>query len=98
DARLRWRPRMRVAKRSLFPKSPEGDAMLADQHGLTISTSSPEGAAGFERTLCAYLKYRADAPQHLAQTLAADPELGLAHCLGGYFAMLSYRLANVRSL
>ena len=69
--------------------------MLRDQHGLTISTSSPEGAAGFERTLRAYLKYRADAPQHLAQTLAADPELGLAHCLGGYFAMLSYRLANV---
>jgi tetratricopeptide (TPR) repeat protein len=84
-----------LAKRSLFPNSPEGDVMLRDQHGLTISTSSQEGAAGFERTLCAYLKYRADAPQHLAQTLVTDPELGLAHCLGGYFAMLSYRLANV---
>jgi tetratricopeptide (TPR) repeat protein len=66
-----------------------------DQHGLIISTSSPEGAAGFDRTLSAYLKYRSDAAEHLAQTLAADPELGLAYCLAGYFAMLSYKLANV---
>jgi hypothetical protein len=72
--------------------------MLRDQHGLTISTSSPEGAAGFERTLRAYLKYRADAPQHLAQTLAADPELGLAHCLGGYFAMLFLSLDYVTAV
>jgi len=45
--------------------------------------------------LSAYLKYRADAPQHLKQTLADDPEFGLAHCLAGYFAMLSYKLTNV---
>ena len=41
------------------------------------------------------LKYRADTPQQLARTLAADPEFGLAHCLAGYFAMLSYKQANV---
>jgi hypothetical protein len=73
----------------------EPQAMFQDQHGLPLSTSSREGAAGFERTLSAYLKYRADAPQHLAQTLAVDPEFVLAHCLAGYFAMLSYKLANV---
>jgi hypothetical protein len=69
--------------------------MFRDQHGLTISTSSMEAAAGFDRTVLAYLKYRADTPQHLARTLAADPQFGLAHCLTGYFAMLSYKLANV---
>jgi hypothetical protein len=37
--------------------------MLQDQHGLTISTSSPEAAASFDRTVAAYLKYRADTPQ-----------------------------------
>ena len=69
--------------------------MLRDQHGLTISTSSIEAATSFDRTVLAYLKYRADTPQHLARTLAADPAFGLAHCLTGYFAMLSYKLANV---
>lgn len=69
--------------------------MFRDQHGLTISTSSMEAAAGFDRTVLAYLKFRADTPQHLADTLAADPQFGLAHCLTGYFAMLSYKLANV---
>ena len=69
--------------------------MLQDQHGLAVSTSSMEAAASFDRTILAYLKYRADTPQHLARTLAADPQFGLAHCLAGYFAMLSYKLANV---
>ena len=69
--------------------------MLQDQHGLPISTLSTEAADNFDRTLSAYLKYRADTPQHLARTLAADPAFGLAHCLAGYFAMLSYKLANI---
>src|SRR5580700_9311080 len=69
--------------------------MLQDQHGLAVSTSSMEAASSFDHTILAYLKFRADTPQHLAATLAADPEFGLAHCLSGYFAMLSYKLANV---
>src|ERR1700676_1547187 len=72
-----------------------GTAMLQDQHGLAVSTSSMEAAASFDRTILAYLKYRADTPQHLASTLGADQQFGLAHCLAGYFAMLSYKLANV---
>jgi tetratricopeptide (TPR) repeat protein len=70
--------------------------MFRDQHGLTISTSSMEAAAGLDRTILAYLKYRADTQEHLARTLAADPRFGLAHCLSGYFAMASYKLANVK--
>ena len=69
--------------------------LLKDQHGLAISTSSSEAAASFDRTILAYLKYRTDTQQHLARTIAADPQFGLAHCLAGYFAMLSYKLANV---
>jgi hypothetical protein len=72
-----------------------GTLMLEDQHGLTISTSSTEAAVGFDRTVNAYLKYRTDVSQHLASTLAADPAFGLAHCLTGYFAMLSYNLTKV---
>ena len=68
--------------------------MQHDIHGLPISTSA-EGAAAFDRALISYLKYRADAGQRLGDALAADGEFALAHCLKGYFAMLSYKQANV---
>jgi hypothetical protein len=68
---------------------------MRDIHGLPITASSAEAGAGFDRTVLAYLKYRADTPDHLARTLAADPEFGLAHCMKGYLAMLSYKQANV---
>ena len=64
-------------------------------HGLVITTASADAAAAFDRTLVGYLKYRVDAAEHLAAALSADPEFGLAHCLKGYFAMLSYKQANV---
>jgi tetratricopeptide (TPR) repeat protein len=68
--------------------------MVHDLHGLPITTSAEAGTA-FDRTVVAYLKYRFDAPEHLKNTLAADPDFVLAHCLKGYFAMLSYKQANV---
>jgi len=69
--------------------------MHHDMHGLPISTASTEAAAAFDRALTGYLKYRADAGQRLAAVFAADGEFALAHCLKGYFAMLSYKQANV---
>src|SRR5437764_11979663 len=68
--------------------------MHQDIHGLPISTSA-QGAAAFDRTLLGYLKYRADVGERLADALAADGDFALAHCLKGYFAMLSYKQANV---
>jgi tetratricopeptide (TPR) repeat protein len=68
--------------------------MPHDLHGLPITTSAEAGAA-FDRTVRAYLKYRVNAPEHLKDTLAVDAGFGLAHCLKGYFAMLSYKQANV---
>jgi tetratricopeptide (TPR) repeat protein len=68
--------------------------MPHDLHGLPITTS-PEAATAFDRTVVAYLKYKFDAPEHLKRTLAADPEFALAHCLRGYFTMLSYNQASV---
>ena len=69
--------------------------MHQDQHGLAISTASREAAASFDRAVVAYLKYRADTAQHVASSVAADPEFGLAHCMAGYLAMMSFKLANV---
>ena len=68
---------------------------MKDLHGLTISTSSTEAGAAMERALSSFLKFRLDAREHLSRCLAADPEFGLAHCLKGYFAMLSYNQASV---
>lgn len=64
--------------------------MYRDVHGLELSTQSAEAAQAFDRTLNAYVKYRADAGEHLKRTLMADPGFGLAQCLRGYFAMLAY--------
>ena len=69
--------------------------MFHDAHSLAISTSSAEASAAFDRTIIGYLKYRADTAEHLGRAIAADPEFGLAHCVKGYFTMLSYKQANV---
>ena len=69
--------------------------MLHDIRGLPLSSSSPDAVATFDRTILSYLRYRVDTPEHLARALAADPEVGLAYCVKGYFAMLSYKQAHV---
>src|SRR5437660_12862444 len=67
--------------------------MLKDAYGLEVSTSSAEAAAAFDRTIEGHLKARLDTRDHFASVLKADPELGLVHCLKGYFAMLLYNRA-----
>jgi tetratricopeptide (TPR) repeat protein len=69
--------------------------MQQDVHGLPISTVSAPAAGAFDRVLHGYLKYRADIPARMAELFAADGDFGLAHCLKGYFALLSYKQANV---
>lgn len=69
--------------------------MARDQHGLEISTTTPEGAAAFDAAIYAFLKYRVDTPLKAKALLQADPDFALGQCLSGYFAMLSYKQANV---
>lgn len=69
--------------------------MHQDLHGLTLSCASADAAGAFNRATLGYIKYRIDTPQYLAAALAADPGFALAQCLKGYFAMLSYKQANV---
>src|SRR6266699_4628750 len=69
--------------------------MPQDIHGLMISTSSAKAAVEFDRAVLAYLKFRVDAPELLSSVLNTDPEFGLAHCLKGYFAMLTYNQAKL---
>ena len=67
----------------------------ADLHGLPLTCASAEAASAFNDTVRGYLKYRADTAQHMGRTLVADPGFALAHVLKGYFAMLSFKQANV---
>jgi len=66
-----------------------------DLHGLTLTCASAEAADAFNRATLGYIKYRLETPQHLAAALTADPQFALAQCLKGYFAMLSYKQANI---
>jgi tetratricopeptide (TPR) repeat protein len=69
--------------------------MLRDGHGLAVSTDSRDAVAALDRTIEGFLKYRTDTSEHLKQALRADPELGLLHCLQGYFGMLGFKEALV---
>ncbi len=68
--------------------------MRQDAQGLAIAVASDPAAAVYDDVITGYLAYRADLPQRLARLLAVDPEFGLAHCLRGLFAMLSFRASN----
>jgi tetratricopeptide (TPR) repeat protein len=67
--------------------------MPQDMHGLALSTSSPDAAAAFDRTLRSYLNFRIDAREHLTAMLKADPEFALGQCTKGYLTMLLYKQA-----
>ena len=69
--------------------------MFQDAHGLHVTATSAAAAQAFDHALMGYLNYRADIPQRMATLFDADPECGLAHCLKGYFAMLSYKQSAV---
>lgn len=69
--------------------------MRRDRLGLALSTASDEAATAFEEAVAAYVGYRTDAQPHLARALAADGDFALAHCFGGYLAMLSFKAANL---
>ena len=62
--------------------------MYADQRGLDLTTDVEAAARGFDATLDQFLEFRLGAGQQLKETLAADPDFGMAHCLRGYLFML----------
>lgn len=69
--------------------------MFKDAHGLLTTAASAQAVHAYDYALIGYLSYRADTPQRLAAVFEADAEFGMAHCLKGYFAMLSYKQSAV---
>src|SRR4029077_13873021 len=73
----------------------QANQMHHDIHGLPISPDSAQAVAACDRVTFGYLKYRAYLPARMSELFAAEGDFGLAYCLKGYFAMLSYKQANV---
>ncbi len=65
--------------------------MFQDAQGLPVTAPSQAAVAAFDHAIEGYLRYRADAARRLAALLEVGADFGMAHCLKGYFAMLSYR-------
>ncbi len=67
--------------------------MQQDIRGLEATAASQGAVDAYDHVIDGYLRYRADLPLRVTALMEADPEFGLAHCLKGYFAMLSYKAA-----
>jgi len=69
-------------------------ANLADARGQPVVASKPDTVRGLDAAVDAYLGARSDARDRLDQVLADDPSCVLAHCLDGYFSLLSSKRAG----
>jgi tetratricopeptide (TPR) repeat protein len=67
--------------------------LVADERGLRLTTDNPTAVEHFDTTMRHFLEYRLDTVEHLQQTLKADPEFAMGHCLKGYFGMLASTVA-----
>ena len=60
-------------------------AMLADERGLALSSTSQDAVRLYGQAIHAFLDYRSTASAKLKAALTADPDFCMAHCLRGYF-------------
>jgi tetratricopeptide (TPR) repeat protein len=68
---------------------------MPQQPILPAGDISPAAQAMLDQVILGYVTYAADTPRRLGALLEAEPEMGLAHILRGYFLMLNFKLANV---
>ena len=61
---------------------------MLDARGLETTAVNDAAVRSFDATLAQYLRFGKDTGDRLKDTLAADPEMVLAHCMKGYFFML----------
>src|ERR1700693_3738322 len=69
--------------------------LISDAHGNPVTAAHAGSSDLLDRTVSAYLGFRKDTGERLKETLAADPDLMMAHCLRGYFMMLFGQRAMV---
>ena len=59
-----------------------------DAFGYDLTTDSPAAVDAWDRTVAAFFAHAAATPQHLADTMAADADLAMAHLAKGFFMLL----------
>lgn len=69
-------------------------ANFADARGQPVLAATPESVRGLDAAIDAYLGARSDARGRLDAVLADDPSCVLAHCMDGYFNLLSSKRAG----
>lgn len=69
--------------------------MISDARGTRITAASDGAAVAYDHVVEGYIGYRLDTADRLKRLLAVDPEMGLAHILRGYFAMMTFNMAHV---
>ena len=62
--------------------------MFTDARGLTLTTENEAAAGYYNAAIDAYFEYRLSFGQRVKQTLEADPDFAMAHCLQGYMFMM----------
>ena len=61
---------------------------MLDARGLETTAAGEAAVRNLDDTLSHYLRFGIETGDCLKRTLAADPEMALAHCMKGYFFML----------
>jgi len=62
--------------------------MFKDQRGVVFTCANDSAVTAFDETIVAYLASSLETGPKLKATLAADPDMTMAHCLKGYFFLL----------
>jgi tetratricopeptide (TPR) repeat protein len=64
--------------------------MFKDIRGLDLTAASVEAARAFDHVIDGFIGYKADLPQRMEALFARDPDCGMAHCLRGYFTLMTF--------
>jgi tetratricopeptide (TPR) repeat protein len=67
-----------------------------DLRGLSVSTTSADALAAYERGIDLFLRWREGAPEAFAAAVTADPRFVLGHCTRAYVAWRSGKPAVAR--
>ena len=54
---------------------------MLDARGLELTATNDAAARNFDATIAQYLRFGKETGDFLKATLAADPDMALAHCL-----------------
>ncbi|MDR3535415.1 MAG: tetratricopeptide repeat protein [Acetobacteraceae bacterium] len=67
--------------------------MYQDVRGLDVTAASEAAVRACDHVIEGFTGYRADLQQRMEALFVLDPDCGMAHCLRGYFTLMSFKQA-----